>query len=185
MRTFVLYSRGVTDSKFHLDDLPGSGRLDLVCRCISSAIYTSYKMREDAKIYIVLNGPPNPPITICFTGKSSFYTDERSIAQLIKSLLSQNITKDWKEFDTCLVARKSMQEVVGELDGDIYVMHEGSREVGEISKNPIFVLGDNQGIPKNDEKFLLRRGEKISLGKESYLASACISVLNWLCDKND
>ena len=51
-----------------------------------------------------------------------------------------------------------------------------------IGSNPVFVLGDNHGIPKNDEKFVLREANKISLGKESYLASSCISVLNWVCD---
>jgi tRNA (pseudouridine54-N1)-methyltransferase len=183
MRTFVLYARGTTDSKFDVCNLPAAGRMDLICRCISSALYLSYSMREDARIFVVLNGPPSPPITICFDGKSSFYTDEKSIASLIKAILSSDIGKEWKKTESCMVARKSFQEVLGELDGNVYVLDETGKNIGKIKDNPIFVLGDNMGIPKNDEKFALRKGEKTSLGKNSYLASSCISILNWMCDK--
>ncbi len=183
MRTFVLYARGRTDSRFDLEDLPSAGRMDLVCRCVSSALFLSYRMRKDARIFVVLNGPPNPPVTVCFDGNSKFYPDERSIASVIKKLLSSKFDKEWKEIDESLIARKSFQEVVRGLEGNFYVLHEKGKEMNEVKENPVFVLGDNQGIPKKDEEFALRKGCKISLGKESYLSSACITVLNWICDK--
>ena len=184
MRTFVLYARGVSDSNFDIDNLPLVGRMDLICRCVSSALYLSYSMRDDARIFIVMNGPPNPPVTICFDSKSSFYTDEKSIASLIKKILSSEINDEWKQVETCRAARKSFQDVLRELDGNVYVLNEEGGSIGKIKDNPIFVLGDNLGIPRNEEKFALRSGEKVSIGKESYLASACISVLNWLCDND-
>jgi tRNA (pseudouridine54-N1)-methyltransferase len=184
MRTFVLYARGAT-SKFDADNLPAAGRMDLICRCVSSALYLSYSIREDMRMFVVMNGPPNPPVTICFDSKSSFYTDEKSISTLINKVLSSEIGEEWKRVESCKVARKSFQDVLKELEGNVYVLNEGGKEIGKIKDNPIFILGDNLGIPKNDEKFALRNGAKISLGKESYLASACISVLNWLCDRND
>jgi len=183
MRTFVLYSRGRTDSRFKLEDLPSSGRMDLICRCITSVLFLSYKMRKNTRIFVVLNGPPKPPVTICFNENSSFCPDERSIALIIKKILSLKLDKEWKKFKNSLVSKKSFQEVIGELNGNFYVLHEKGKDVNEIKENPIFVLGDNKGIPKNDEKFVLRKGEKISLGKQSYLSSMCVSVLNWVCDR--
>jgi tRNA (pseudouridine54-N1)-methyltransferase len=99
--------------------------------------------------------------------------------------LSFKTGKEWKEVNNFLVSRKSFQDVVRELEGNFYVLHEKGEEISEmeIKENPIFILGDNQGIPKKDEEFVLRKGSKISLGKESYLSSACITVLNWICDK--
>jgi tRNA pseudouridine-54 N-methylase len=45
------------------------------------------------------------------------------------------------------------------------------------------VLGDHIGLPKTVESFALRYGEKLSLGKQPYLAASCITILNYLLDR--
>jgi tRNA (pseudouridine54-N1)-methyltransferase len=189
MRTFVLYARKArTDSNFKLNDLISAGRMDLVCRCISTALWLSHNVREDVRIFVVLNGPPKPPITICFQGSklSKVYVDEMTNAKWIKKILSMKFGKEWLEVDATKVARKSFQEVLSELNGKNYVLHEKGEFIDNVKldENPIIVLGDQVGLPDKEEKFALRNGEKISLGKNVYLASACISVINWVCDKN-
>ena len=69
----------------------------------------------------------------------------------------------------------------------IYVLEEGGKDVAEIEldQNPVFVLGDHVGLPKKVESFALRFGEKISLGKQPYLAASCITVLNYLLDRQE
>jgi len=188
MRTFVLYARKArTDSNFRLDDLINAGRIDLVCRCISSALWLSHNVREDTKIFTVLNGPPKPPVTICFQGSKllKVYVDELTNAKWIKKILSMKFGNEWLEIDATKVARKSFQEVLNELNGKNYVLHEKGEFIEniKIEKNPVFVLGDQVGLSIAEEKFALRNGEKISLGKNVYLASSCISILNWICDK--
>jgi tRNA (pseudouridine54-N1)-methyltransferase len=189
MRTFVLYARKArTDSNFKLNDLINAGRMDLVCRCISSALWLSHNVREDTRIFVVLNGPSRPPVTICFQGSklSKVYVDEMTNAKWIKKILSMKFGKDWLEIDATKVSRKSFQEVLDELNGKNYVLHEKGEFIEniKIDKKPIFVLGDQIGLPEKEEKFALRNGEKVSLGKNVYLASACISIINWVCDKN-
>jgi len=189
MRTFVLYARKArTDNKFKLDDLINAGRMDLICRCISSALWLSHKVREDVRMFVVLNGPSKPPVTICFQGSelSKVYVDERTNAAWIKNILSMKFGKEWLEVEGTKVSRKSFQEVLSELKGKNYVLHEKGEfiESIKIDKNPIFVFGDQVGLPDKEEKFALRNGEKISLGKNVYLASSCISIINWICDKN-
>jgi tRNA (pseudouridine54-N1)-methyltransferase len=188
MRTFVLYARKArTDGNFKLNDLISAGRMDLVCRCISSALWLSHKAREDARIFVVLNGPPKPPVTICFQGSeySTVYVDEITNAKWVKKILSMNFGKEWLEVEGTKVARKSFQEVLTELGGKNYVLHEKGEfiESLKLDKNPTIVLGDQVGLPDKEERFALRNGEKISLGKNIYLASSCISILNWICDK--
>jgi tRNA (pseudouridine54-N1)-methyltransferase len=188
MRTFVLYARKArTDSNFRLDDLISAGRMDLVCRCISSALWLSHNVREDTRIFVVLNGPPKPPVTICFQGSklSKVYVDETTNAKWIKKLLSMKFGKEWLEIEATKISRKSFQEVLSELNGKNYVLHEKGDfiENVKIDSNPVFVLGDQIGLSRAEESFALRNGEKISLGKNVYLASACISIINWTCDK--
>jgi len=189
MRTFVLYARKArTDSKFRIDDLINAGRMDLVCRCISSALWLSHNVREDTRIFVVLNGPPKPPVTICFQGSklSKVYVDEVTNAKWIKKILSMKFGKEWLEIDAAKVARKSFQEVLTELNGKNYVLHEKGEFIDNVKfeNNPIIILGDQIGISKADESFALRNGEKISLGKNVYLASSCISVINWVLDRS-
>ena len=98
MRTFVLYSRKGKTSDFNVNDLVNEGRMDLVCRCITSALWMSHDVRDDSQIFVVLNGPPNPPVTVCIQASKemNFFADEKSTALLLKKLLSENFDKEWK-----------------------------------------------------------------------------------------
>jgi len=188
MRTFILYSRKArTDNRFKIEKLIEAGRMDLVCRCITAALWLSHKARDDTRFFIILNGPPKPPVTICFEGPKllKVYVDEKTNARWIKKLLSIKFGKDWKEVNGAKISRKSFQEVVKELEGSVYVLHEKGTPIQDfkLEENPIFILGDQVGLPEKEERFALRYGEKISLGKKVYLASSCISIINWVCDK--
>ncbi len=187
MRTFVLFARKArSDSNFKLSELVEAGRMDLVSRCISSALWISHKAREDSRIFIVLNGPSKPPVTICFQGSefATVYVDENKNALWIKDILSQDFGREWLYYKGVKVARKSFQEVLSELDGPKYILHEKGEFVGNVKlkENPVIILGDQIGLPDKEEKFALREGEKISLGKNVYMASSCIAILNWVCD---
>jgi tRNA (pseudouridine54-N1)-methyltransferase len=187
MRTFILYSRkGRTDKRFDVEKLIEAGRLDLVCRCITSALWLSHKARDDTNFFVVLNGPSKPPVTIWFDGSKliKVYVDEKTNARWIKKLLSMKFGKKWLEVEGTKIGRKSLQEIIKELDGNIYVLHEKGKPIDEmeIKENPIFIMGDQIGLPDKDEKFALRNGEKVSLGKNVYLVSNCIASLNWICD---
>ncbi len=194
MRTFVLWSRAITSPDFSLKDLPSSGkRMDIVARCIISALWLSYALRKDTRIYAVLYGAPEPPKTLLFSPEIKRVSpDERSVALWIKKALDRHKGRRDKEWVTLSngikISGKSFQDVIKELAEEgcsFYVLHERGKPIedAEIKDNPVFVLGDHKGIPKNDEAFVLRRGERISLGKKSYLASSCISVVQWICDK--
>lgn len=187
MRTFILHAlKARTDGNFNLEDLPSSGgRMDLVARCISSALFISHAIRQDTEIIAVLNGPPKSPIAIRFDGSivRKIAPDERSVAIWLKKILTEG-----KLTNGIVAEKKSLQQIVKEnAKRPIYVLHEKGKPIEEvkIEKDPIFIFGDHIGLPPKDEKFVMRYAkEKISLGNTPYLASSVVSVLHWYCDQN-
>ncbi len=89
------------------------------------------------------------------------------------------ITTEKSGFETLLKAKADSSQ--------IFVLEEGGANIQEIelAANPVFVLGDHVGLPRKAESFALRYGEKISLGKTPYLAASCITVLNYLLDRQE
>lgn len=187
MRVFILYSNTAkTSPEFYLDDLPGSGgRMDIICRSAIAALWLSHRLRQDTRFIVVLNGPPKPPIAVLFDSMimKKVAPDERSIASWIqKALMRVGVPTS----SGIVAYRKSFQDIIKAYkDLPMYILHENGKPMNNIQRDSdaVFILGDHLGIPKKEEAFAARFAkEKISLGKKSYLASACISVINWWLD---
>jgi tRNA (pseudouridine54-N1)-methyltransferase len=192
MREFVLFSRGVT-KEFKLNDLPNAGRMDLIARCISTAIFLSYSLRKDVKFHVVLNGPPYPPLTITFFTNElkNVSPDERNIASHI-NIAIKNFRIGKKNSEAGIyVEKKSFEEVVKEViekygnDNIFYLNVEGEdiRSI-KMKSDSVFILGDNKGIPKKEESFILRNKiRKVSVGRIEYLSSQVITIVNYEMDR--
>lgn len=191
MRTFILYSRGWT-KPFSEKDLPGAGRMDIACRCVSAALFISYTIRRDTRIFISLNGG-SQPVALCFDGGiRKISPDERSIGLWISKTLEKmqdgKTDKDWKRTDNgILYAQKSFGEILEQANKEgckFYLLDEEGKDIEEteLKNNPAFILGDNAGILEKEKAPAEKLSDKISLGETSYLASSCISVVHWICD---
>lgn len=188
MKEFILYARkAVTSPDFLLDDLPGSGgRMDLVARCICNALWISHDLRRDSCIHVVACGRPNPPVVISFYGDRlrGVSPDERNIAAWIKGVLALK-----RKNPGIKIRKLSFQQLIEELAAGgkaLYTLHEKGTDISEVKlkANPVFILGDHIGLPREEEKFVERfEHEKISLGTISYLSSQCITVLHYELDK--
>ena len=192
MREFILFSRGVT-KEFKLNDLPNAGRMDLIARCISTAIFLSYSLRKDVKFHVVLNGPPSPPLTVTFFTNElkNVYPDERNIASHINIAIKNFIIGKKNSEAGIYVEKKSFEEVVKEEiekygnDNIFYLNLEGEdiRSI-KMKSDSVFILGDNKGIPKKEESFLLRNKiRKVSVGRIEYLSSQVITIVNYEMDR--
>lgn len=178
MRKFILYSRrGKTDGAF--DGLREAGRLDVVYQCLLLGLFTSGALRRDVVFHVVLGGPPHPPLRLTVDGATlrDVRTDERSWEKVLRTVLSGG------KHPGINVERDSLQKLVREMQ-NIFVLEEKGEDVWNMrfGENPVFVLGDQVGLPKKDEGFVLRRGRKISLGKKPYLAATCVDVINYIAD---
>lgn len=182
MREFILYSRlGRTDSNW--TNLHDAGRLDIVYECTVASLFLSHAIRKNIIFHAILNGPPNPPIHLKIDGETlhDVRTDQETWRQILKKVLSgkthPGITTSKTSFEALIKAKAEKTR--------IYVLEEGGKDIfsTEVNSHPVFVLGDHVGLPKKVEGFALRYGEKISLGKQPYLAASCIAVLNYLLDR--
>lgn len=181
-RDFILFSRiGQTDSNFH--NLHDAGRLDIVHECIVSSLFLSHGLRRDVTFHAILNGPPTPPVHIQIDGETLYdvRTDMDTWQVILKKTLQgkphPGITKDKTSFEALVKARA--------LTRKIYVLEEDGKGISEVEleENSLFILGDHVGLPKKAEVFVQRFGEKISLGKQPYLAASCITIINYTLDQ--
>jgi tRNA (pseudouridine54-N1)-methyltransferase len=165
--------------------LHDAGRLDIVYECIVTSLFLSHGLRRNVTFNAVLNGPPNPPMHLQINGAELYdvRTDIETWHSILKKTLNgkthPGITTSKTSFEALLKAKAETTSV--------YVLEEGGKNVAdiELAENPLFVLGDHVGLPKKAETFALRFGEKISLGKQPYLAASCITVLNYLLDQKE
>jgi tRNA (pseudouridine54-N1)-methyltransferase len=181
-REFILFSRiGKTSPDFR--NLHDAGRLDIVHECVVASLFLSHGLRRNVVFHAVLNGPPNPPLHIQIDGATLY--DVRTDMDTWQSILKKVI--GGKQHPGITVSRTSFEALVkakAETAG-IYVLEEGGRDVAdvELPEDCVFVLGDHVGLPRKAEGFALRYGEKISLGKQPYLAASCITILNYVLDR--
>lgn len=175
LRTFVLYSRHGPTKNWGIPPF-NYGRMDIVCNSVIAAFHVSKNIRRNVEFYVVLNGPPDPPRILYLRGDSlrRLPVDEYNMALFLKE--QQTI-------------KKSFNALIRELSKrPIYVLEERGEDIREvkIEKNPVFVLGDNIGLPKNEEKFVLRYAKgKISLGRVPYFTATAISIINYELDRRD
>jgi tRNA pseudouridine-54 N-methylase len=130
-----------------------------------------------------LSGPPNPPVHLEVNGEKLFNVrlDERTWEQILKRVL------DGGTHPGITVKKESIQGFIktrAEKGMDIFILEERGSNIQNIdfSDSAVFILGDHIGLPKKDEKFLLRFGKKLSLGKQKYLAASCIDIINYELD---
>ena len=182
MREFLLYSRiGKTDTSWI--NLHDAGRLDIVYECIVTSLFLSHGLRRDVNFSAVLNGPPNPPMHLRINGAELY--DVRTDIETWQTILRKAL--NGKAHPGVSMTRTSFEALLKEKAPShvVYVLEEGGKPLSEMENadNPLFILGDHVGLPKKAEAFALRFGEKISLGRQPYLAASCITILNYRLDQ--
>ncbi len=186
MREFLLYAQEAVTEPFSLNNLSGSGRMDVIVRCVSSTFFLSSSLRKDSNLYISLNGPPRPPVLLSFLGSElkGLYYDERSIAGKIREALrlvaNKNRTRVSKGFYAERISFRDFIKDFAEKRRLVY-LHQNGKDIRDTRflGNELFILGDHGGLPQKEEKFLDSIGaERISVGPEIYLASHCIVLVH-------
>ena len=197
MRIFVVVGhKATTQPNFSLEDIPGtSGRLDILCRSVTSAFVLSHGIRKDVLVYLVLLGG-EPPKTIRLVGETLRHLnpDERTTAALLKKALAVQATPEWAMSTSGIFVRTGgLPELLEDLKQTsvrlVYLKEDG-RDFRCLNDEPqeretAFVLGDHTGMTEEEEALLALAGaEVVTLGPASLHADHCIVVTNWLMDTN-
>jgi tRNA (pseudouridine54-N1)-methyltransferase len=190
MRQFVIPGHDApTTPEFSLDDLAGAaGRLDVLCRCVSSAFFLSHAIREDVRTYLVLADE----FTLRFEGGElrRLNPDERSTAALIRNALEQREEAighmEVESSPGVHLSRRGFDPVIESVagSGTVLQLHEGGEPVADVEppSDPVFVLSDHRDFDPGEEALLEEHADgRVRLGPERLHANHAITVAhNWL-----
>lgn len=191
MRGFLVIGNKAVTTPFNLNDLPGAGgRMDIICRCVSQALFISHGIRKDVRVYLLLLGAPNPPKAIMIDGGKvkNMSPDERNIGGLLRKSLTVN-SDNWKQTSPGIyVSNKTFESLIHELSGEynVFYLREDGEDISTCSKceKPLFVLGDHLGVPEEIERKVVEHSKGIiSLSKTSMQADQCILITHHELDK--
>lgn len=183
MREFIYFSsRARTSGNF--DDLMKAGRLDIVCHVLIATFFISHDMRQDVKLHMVFNGPPDPPKHFEFIYNQDIPLSKKDVAGLIKRMLYKYKRGIKHEvFPGCFIEKKSFLKLVEELEQEgkhLYILDRKGEDIRKagLEENAVFILGDHEGLPKAELRRLKEKAKKISLGNPTYFASQAAVIVN-------
>ncbi|WP_292467602.1 tRNA (pseudouridine(54)-N(1))-methyltransferase TrmY [Methanolobus sp.] len=197
MKDFVIIGhKALTTGDFSLNDLPGSaGRMDILCRCVNSALFLSHGMRRDINVYLVLLGDPDPGKVIRFNGEKLKYLnpDERSSGSLIKKALERDALKyETQSTPGVWIRRAGLEELLEEFNDagrDIYYLREDGvniREYDGLNTDAVFVLGDHMGVTEEEEAIIDKVAKQtLNIGPISLHSDHCMIIIHNELDRKE
>lgn len=185
MKHFVYFSaKGSTSGKALSGDLMKAGRLDIAIHSFIQAVFLSHGFRKDVTFHFVLYGMPDPPKHIEINVKDDTPLSKKDVAKVIQRLLYKGKKGEKTEvLPGCFVEKKSFLKVIEELREkkvECFILDkkgESLREV-KIPNECAFILGDHEGLPKQEMKRLKKVLNPISIGPHIYFASQTVAVVN-------
>lgn len=188
MRQFVVLGHNApTTPDFPLDDLPSAaGRLDVLCRCVTSGVLLSHGVRADALVHLVLRDE----LTVTFDGGSvrRLNPDERSTAALVRTALEAREAAVGHQPATPApgveLRRMGLAATLDRVGGTLVHLHADGDPVVERDPvaEPTFVLSDHRDVtPEEADRLAERSDARLRLGPERLHADHAITVAhNWL-----
>jgi len=200
MRQFVVVGHEApTDpDAISLSDLPGAGRLDLLCRCVATGVFLSHGIREAVRVDLVVDDA----LTVTFDADSlrHLHPDERNVAARVRDALAAKpdaIGHMPADVSPGVELRRMGLEATldrlldaggtggGETSNPTLVqLHEdGDPLVGAAPPDdPVFVLSDHRDFTDEEAAVLAERAERrVRVGPELLHADHTVSVVhNWL-----
>ena len=188
----ILGHRAPSKGEMSLNDLPGSGRVDVLARAVNSALFVSHGIRKDSSVILHLLGGDYPPRRVWFDGSrlKGVRPDERSIAGQIKAILKLKLPpRDrFEEVSKGILhSGGGLSETLSEWSSQgispvlLDACGEAFDKIGEVV-DAGFVISDD--LPLSDEELAsLEMSKKLSLGDLWLQGHSCISILHFLMDE--
>jgi tRNA (pseudouridine54-N1)-methyltransferase len=184
MREFIYFSKSASTTG-NFKDLMKAGRMDIVIHSIIASLFISKQMRQDVKLHLVFYGKPTPPrhIELETSEELNNILSKKDVAGLIKRILFKyREGKKVRAFPSCYIEKKSLTDLIKELkkeNKEIFILDKKGENLRnlKIPDNSVFLLGDHDGLPKNELRRLKKESTKTSLGPKTYFASQSIVIL--------
>lgn len=190
MRQFVLVGHDApTTPDFSLDDLPGAGRLDALCRAVTASLLLSHGIRENVRTWVVLSDT----LALRFEGDEvrRLNPDERSTAALFRAALEQRREAvghiPVETTPGVYLSRRDFEATLEEAsnDGTVVQLHEDGDPVVDVSlpDNPVFVLSDHHEFTESETAVLAASAnQRVRLGPRPLHGDQAITVAHNVLD---
>jgi len=168
-----------TDGDFSLNDLPGAGRMDVLCRCVNASLFLSHDLRRDADCSLVLLGGPKAPKTVLFRGSDirSLSPDERSAGALVKKALSIPCGSEFREASPGVFVRNGGLERLFP-EHAFAVLDEKGTDIRTAPAVPgAFLLSDHLNFSAAEES-LIKDAHRYSVGPVCLHADQTITIIS-------
>jgi tRNA (pseudouridine54-N1)-methyltransferase len=200
MRQFVVIGHDVpTDpDAISLSDIPGAGRLDLLCRCVAAGVFLSHGIRERVRVHLVVADE----FTVTFDADTlrHLHPDERNVAARVRDALAAKpdaIGHMPADVSPGVELRRmglsaTLDRLVGDgagadggpADPTLVQLHENGDPLvdAEPPEDPVFVLSDHNDFTEEESAALETAAERrVRVGPERLHADHTITVVhNWL-----
>ena len=187
---FFIRSATVNLHKYTIKDIPGSsGRLDVISRCILSALTLNNKLEKGVQIWVFLDEYGT------YIFDSNLFNDEYFPKNeiLLTDFFVEFIKKTKKRekypetpLDSIIYKKLDIFDAIKnfvEKKYNVYVLNEDGMDFKEVFEelsskdNLLFILGDQSGDLLNNKELKKLNLVDISLGNRSYLASSTIRLI--------
>lgn len=161
-----------------------AGRMDIAIHSFIQGVFLSHGFRDDVVFHFVFYGMPDPPKHIKIQINSELDISKKDVGTLIKKILYK-YQKDKKAevLPGCFIEKKSFLNVIEELieqGNEVFLLDKKGEDIRKIkiSKNCVFVLGDQEGLPEKETRRLKKYLNLVSIGPKTYFASQTVAVVN-------
>lgn len=185
MREFVYFSSSaVTSGNALSEGLMKAGRMDIAIHSFIQGVFLSHGFRKDTKFHFIFYGHPDPPKHIEIQVTDELEISKKDVGNLIKKILYKyKQGKNTEVLPGCFVEKKSFLDVIEDLreeDREIYILDRKGEDIrkAEIKDNCVFILGDQEGLPKKELRRLKEIATPVSIGNIMYFASQTVAVVN-------
>lgn len=190
MRRFITRTHTApADGSWQANDLPGTGRVDVVCRNLQAALFFSHGLRADAEFYAIF-GEPGRTVRIASNTIQNLHPDERSTAARLSQALQDSWqVPDWKIVQPGLsVASFGLVDLLDDVGGTPVLLDPQGTPIQDWTapSDPAFILSDHVPFTPEEYAALDAKGvERVSLGSHWYHGNHAIAVVNWHLDRLD
>jgi len=180
-REFVYFSaRAKTTGNW--EDLMKAGRMDIVLNTLIHIFFVSNNFRRDTKLHLVFYGEPDPPKHIELKFDEKTPVSKKDLGGLLKRILfkGQGIDegKKIKAFPGCSIEKKSFLKVIKEIKKEgkkVFILDSNGKDIRDLGdedlERAVFVMGDEEGLPKKEYNRLRKNENLLSLGNITYFTS--------------
>jgi len=187
---FFIKSKTVNIDRYNIKDIPGSsGRLDVISRCILSAILSNNDFERNVQIWVFLDRYGTFIFDPAFFNYEIFPKNELLFTDYFVKFLQKNKIEKDQSLNMLSSIKDSEMNIIEaiihfkHLNYNLYILNEQGQDFFKLfskireEENTIFIIGSQEDEYLYSKELSALKLPMLSIGNQSYLASSVIRLL--------